>query len=114
MCFHSEKKGIKTGGVEVIPISTPKGDFKVWTKRFENNPRIKVLLLHGGPGATHEYFECVESFFPAEGIEFIEYDQLGSGNSDQPKDLDLSKTERFVEEVEQALYARCHPVYQGC
>jgi len=99
--FHSEKKGIKTGGVEVVPISTPKGDFKVWTKRFGNNPRIKILLLHGGPGATHEYFECVESFFPEESIEFIEYDQLGSGNSDQPKDLDLWTTERFVEEVEQ-------------
>jgi len=99
--FQSDKKGLKTGGVEVIPITTPNGDFKVWTKRIGNNPRIKVLLLHGGPGATHEYFECMESFFPAESIEFIEYDQLGSGNSDQPKDLDLWTTERFVDEVEQ-------------
>ena len=49
----------------MIPIKTPKGDFRVWTKRVGNNPRIKVLLLHGGPGATHEYFEAADSYFPA-------------------------------------------------
>jgi len=37
------------GGIKMIPIQTPKGDFKVWTKRVGNNPNIKVLLLHGGP-----------------------------------------------------------------
>jgi proline iminopeptidase len=73
----------------------------VWTKRFGNNPKIKVLLLHGGPGGTHEFFESFESFFPQEGIEFYEYDQLGSYFSDQPKDSSLWVTERFVEEVEQ-------------
>ena len=92
---------VQNGGVKNILIETPRGKFNVWTKRFGNNPRIKVLLLHGGPGATHEYFECFESFLPQEGIEFIYYDQLGSAYSDQPKDRDLWQTERFVEEVEQ-------------
>lgn len=99
--FKTDESGIRSGGVKLIPIETPKGTFRVWTKRFGNNPRIKVLLLHGGPGATHEYFESFESFLPAEGIEFIYYDQLGSAYSDQPKDKDLWTTERFVEEVEQ-------------
>ncbi|HXG38439.1 MAG TPA: proline iminopeptidase-family hydrolase [Bacteroidota bacterium] len=99
--FKIDESGIRSGGVKLIPIETPKGTFRVWTKRFGNNPRIKVLLLHGGPGATHEYFESFESFLPAEGIEFIYYDQLGSAYSDQPKDKDLWTTERFVEEVEQ-------------
>jgi proline iminopeptidase len=93
--------GVQTGGIKMVPIHTPAGDFKVWTKRFGNNPRIKVLLLHGGPAFTHEYFECFESFFPKEGIEFYEYDQLGSYYSDQPKDSSLWTVERFVEEVEQ-------------
>jgi len=93
--------GVQTGGVKMIPITTPLGTFKVWTKRFGNNPRIKVLLLHGGPGGTHEFFESFESFFPKEGFEFYEYDQLGSYFSDQPKDSSLWTTERFVEEVEQ-------------
>lgn len=93
--------GVQTGGVKMIPVTTPLGTFKVWTKRFGNNPRIKVLLLHGGPGGTHEFFESFESFFPKEGIEFYEYDQLGSYFSDQPKDSSLWTTGRFVEEVEQ-------------
>jgi proline iminopeptidase len=103
--FKSDEAGVQTGGVKMIPIETPKGTFHVWTKRFGNNPRIKLLLLHGGPGATHEYFECMESFLPQEGIEFIYYDQLGSAYSDQPKDRDLWTTERFVEEVEQVRQA---------
>ena len=66
------------GGVKLIPIKTPAGTFRVWTKRIGNNPRIKVLLLHGGPACTHEYFEACDSFFPGAGIEYYYYDQLGS------------------------------------
>jgi proline iminopeptidase len=90
-----------TGGIRMIPISTPKGEFRVWTKRVGNNPRMKLLLLHGGPGGTHEVFECFDGYFPQEGIEYIYYDQLGSYYSDQPSDTSLWTTERFVEEVEQ-------------
>jgi len=89
----------------MIPISTPKGEFKVWTKRVGNNPKIKVLLLHGGPGATHELYECFDGYLPSEGIEYIYYDQLGSYYSDQPDDNSLWTTERFVEEVEQVRIA---------
>lgn len=85
----------------MIPIETPAGRFRVWTKRFGYNPSIKVLLLHGGPAMTHEYLECFESFFPNKGIEFYEYDQLGSYYSDQPKDSSLWTVDRFVDEVEQ-------------
>lgn len=99
--FNVSTEGVQTGGIQLIPIETPIGKFKVWTKRFGNNPKQKVLLLHGGPGSTHEYFECFESFFPKEGIEFIYYDQLGSAYSDQPTDTSLWTIERFVEEVEQ-------------
>ncbi|HMP93564.1 MAG TPA: proline iminopeptidase-family hydrolase [Phnomibacter sp.] len=93
------------GGVKMIPITTPKGTFKVWTKRVGNNPRIKILLLHGGPGATHEYWECADSYLPAEGIEYYYYDQLGSHYSSQPNDTSLWHTARFVEEVEQVRQA---------
>ncbi|MBA3647534.1 MAG: proline iminopeptidase-family hydrolase [Chitinophagales bacterium] len=87
----------KNANVRMITID---GKYKVWTKQFGNGP-IKVLLLHGGPAMTHEYMECFESFFPKAGIEFFEYDQLGSYYSDQPDDSSLWTTERFVEEVEQ-------------
>ena len=99
--FAQSNDTIQNGGVKVIPITTPKGTFNVWTKRIGNNPKIKVLLLNGGPGATHEYFECFENFLPAEGIEFIYYDQLGCGNADNPNDTALWDLDRYVEEVEQ-------------
>ncbi|MBW8011621.1 MAG: alpha/beta fold hydrolase [Chloroflexi bacterium] len=90
-----------SGGVRMIPIKTPKGIFRIWTKRIGNHPPMKVLLLHGGPGATHEYLEAFDSHFPAAGIEYYYYDQLGSHYSDQPNEPELWVLPRFVEEVEQ-------------
>src|SRR3990167_7813162 len=84
-----------SGGVRMIPIKTSKGIFKVWTKRTGNNPTIKVLLLHGGPGITHEYLEAFDSYFPGAGIEYYYYDQLGSTYSDQPNAAELANLPRF-------------------
>ena len=89
---------VATGGIRMIPIDG--GRHKVWTKRLGKGP-IKLLTLHGGPGATHEYFECFEDFLPQAGVEFYYYDQLGSHYSDQPDDASLWTVERFREEVEQ-------------
>ena len=89
----------------MISVSTPKGTFQVWTKRVGNNPRVRLLLLHGGPGATHEYFEACDSYLPAAGIEYYYYDQLGSYYSDQPDVPELWDIERFVDEVEQVRVA---------
>ena len=89
------------GGARMLPVETPKGTFQVWTKRIGNNPTIKVLLLHGGPGFTHEYLEAFDSYFPSAEIEYYYYDQLGSYYSDQPDDPELWELPRFVEEVEQ-------------
>ena len=99
--FAATSDEVQTGGIKMVDISTPKGKFKVWTKRFGNNPKMKLLLLNGGPGATHEYFECMENFLPADGIEFIYYDQLGTGFSDNPDDTAFWDLDRYVEEVEQ-------------
>jgi len=52
-----------TGGIKMIPITTPVGTFKVWTKTVGNNPKIKVLLLHGGPGGTHEFLKVLMAIF---------------------------------------------------
>jgi proline iminopeptidase len=94
-----------SGGARMIPISTELGEFRVWTKRVGNNPDKKVLILHGGPGMNHEGYEAFDSFFPAAGIEYYYYDQLGSHFSDQPDDPGLLTIERYVEEVEQVRLA---------
>ena len=98
---YSSRDDKLSGGVKMIEIETPSGKFNVWTKRVGNNPTKKVLLLHGGPGANHEYFQAADSYFPKESIEYYYYDQLGSSFSDKPKDNSLWTIERFVDEVEQ-------------
>jgi proline iminopeptidase len=94
-----------SGGARRIPVDTPSGRFFVWTKRIGNNPDLKVLLLHGGPGATHEYLDACDSFLPGAGVEYYYYDQLGSGFSDEPDIPALWSLERFVSEVEQVRVA---------
>jgi proline iminopeptidase len=94
-----------SGGARMIPVRTRAGEFRVWTKRVGSNPDLRVLLLHGGPGATSELYECFDTWFPRAGLEYYYYDQLGSFRSDQPADPALWDLARFVDEVEQVRLA---------
>jgi len=99
---NSGREDVLSGGARLIGVDTPKGRYRVGVKRTGNNPRLRVLLLHGGPGATHEYLEACDSYLPGAGIEYYYYyDQLGSGFSDQPEEPSLWDLDRFVDEVEQ-------------
>jgi proline iminopeptidase len=89
----------------MVPIDTPSGTFRVWTKRVGTNPDLKVLLLHGGPGSSDELFESFDVWLPSAGIEYYYYDQLGSFRSDRPDDPSLWDLARFVDEVEQVRQA---------
>jgi proline iminopeptidase len=71
---YSGRDDVLGGGARRIPVDTPKGTFHVWVKRIGNNPRLRVLLLHGGPGSTHEYLEACDSFLPAAGVEYYYYE----------------------------------------
>lgn len=97
----SARDDVLAGGVRMVPVQTPRGAFNVWTKRVGNNPALRVLLLHGGPGATHEYLEACDSYLPGAEVEYYYYDQLGSAFSDQPDDGSLWDLDRFVDEVHQ-------------
>lgn len=72
----------------------------VWT-RSEGEGSIKILLLHGGPGMTHEYLEPFSKYIKNKKVQIIYYDQLGSYYSDQPNDASLWNIPRFCEEVEE-------------
>jgi proline iminopeptidase len=87
---------VKAGGSRMIEIP---GGYRVWTKHVGPSP-ANVLLLHGGPGFSHDYMECFEDFLPPAGIGFYYYDQLGCGNSDHPDNDKLWTIPRYVEEVE--------------
>ncbi|MHB1820443.1 MAG: alpha/beta fold hydrolase, partial [Streptosporangiaceae bacterium] len=96
-----DPRDVISGGARMIPVSTPGGEYRVWTKRVGTNPDLKVLLLHGGPGATSELYESFDTWFPRAGVEYYYYDQLGSFRSDQPDDPALWDLGRFVDEVDQ-------------
>lgn len=88
---------IRVADIREVPVRG--GRYKVWTKKLGSG-KTKVLLLHGGPGASHEYLEAFESFLPRAGIEFYYYDQLGCNNSDRPNDAALWTVNGYLEEVE--------------
>lgn len=90
-----------SGGARKIPISTPKGPHRVWIKRIGNNPKLKLLLLTGGPGLSNAYLEVMDSYLPGAGVEYYHYDQLETGESDRPNDPDLWTLARYVDEVDQ-------------
>lgn len=72
----------------------------VWYKIVgTNRKKIPLLVLHGGPGAPHDYLEPLEALSDERPVVF--YDQLGCGNSDKPSDTSLWTIERFVDELEQ-------------
>jgi proline-specific peptidase len=64
----------------------------------EDEGKLPLLCLHGGPGMSHDYLEPLEAIAET-GRRVIFYDQLGCGNSDHPHDPALWKIKLFVEEV---------------
>ena len=82
---NSGRDDALSGGVRMIPVTTPSGPFRVWTRRFGNNPATKLLLLHGGPGASHEYLLGFDSYLPAAGVEYYYYDQLAPRTATNPR-----------------------------
>ena len=61
--------------------------------------RFPLLVLHGGPGAPHDYLDPLAALAQSGGRPVVFYDQLGSGNSDKPDDPTLWNIDLFLEEV---------------
>lgn len=76
----------------------PVDGHRVWYRRVGGGPGLPLLLLHGGPGAGHDYLEPLQGL--ARDREVIFYDQLGCGRSDRPDDPALWRIERSVREVD--------------
>ena len=62
--------------------------------------RLPLLILHGGPGATHQYLAPLESLARG-GRRVIFYDQIGCGRSGGPRDdPDFYDARLFVDELQ--------------
>ena len=47
----------------------------------KNNGKKPLILLHGGPGSTHNYFEVFDDLAEKDDRMLVMYDQIGCGNS---------------------------------
>jgi proline-specific peptidase len=72
--------------------------YRVWYRRVGSGPLTPLLILHGGPGAGHDYLETLEALADERPVIF--YDQLGCGRSDKPDDPSRWHIGRFVREVD--------------
>lgn len=77
-------------------IAVPGG--RVWYRIVgADSPGVPLLVLHGGPGAPHDYLETLAALANERPLVF--YDQLGCGRSDRPDNPALWQLARFVAEL---------------
>jgi len=76
-------------------------EFKTYYRIVGENTGNKkpLILLHGGPGSTHNYFEVLDRFVEEDGRQLIMYDQIGCGESYVENRPDLWNTEVWTEEL---------------
>lgn len=58
-----------------------------------------LVLLHGGPGSAHNYFEVLDRLAEEDGRQLIMYDQIGCGESYVENRPDLWNSRTWVEEL---------------
>ncbi len=72
---------------------------RIWYAIYgEQQGKIPLLTLHGGPGSSHLGMQPLAESLAAE-RPVIVYDQLGCGRSDRPTDVSLFTMERYVREL---------------
>ena len=64
----------------------------------EATEKAPLLLLHGGPGSTHNYFEVLDCIADT-GRQVISYDQIGCGNSYLDGHPELWTQQTWIDEL---------------
>ena len=73
---------------------------RIWYEIVGHERRgIPLIVLQGGPGASHTYMRHLEVLSDERPVIF--YDQLGTGQADRPTDSRLWTIDRYVEELGQ-------------
>lgn len=75
--------------------------FRTWYRSVGETERgrLPLLILHGGPGATHQYLEPLAELARS-GRQVIFYDQIGCGRSDHPAGEAFYDVRTFVDEID--------------
>ena len=74
-------------------------DHAIWHERHSGGGRTPILVLHGGPGAAHDYLEPLGKL-ASSGRDVIFYDQIGCGKSQAIADPALLEPALFVAEID--------------
>lgn len=104
-------RAIAEPATHMVPL---REGYTLFAQRIGTGPEV-IILVHGGPGDTHEDFAIFKDRLPLDRFSIILYDQLGSYYSDQPADTTLWNIPRFVSELEQvrAFFAVDHALLLG-
>ncbi|MDY3118936.1 MAG: proline iminopeptidase-family hydrolase [Peptoniphilus sp.] len=62
--------------------------------------KAALVLLHGGPGSTHNYFEGFDKLAEAIDRPIVMYDQIGCGESATPGHTELYNAEVWMDELQ--------------
>ena len=76
--------------------------FDIWYRivgERERDGRVPLVLLHGGPGSTHQYLESLADL-ASSGRRVIFYDQIGCGRSGGSRDPDFYSAGLFCDELD--------------
>jgi proline iminopeptidase len=76
---------------------------KVYWRRFGSANGTPLLVLHGGPGAAHNYMLSLRALADERPVIF--YDQLGCGKADAPTEEALYTIKRSVDELDAVRHA---------
>ena len=92
--FTGQKQKVEEG---YMPFRGYQVYYRIVGERQEG--KAPIILLHGGPGSTHNYFEVLDQIAET-GHQVIMYDQLGCGKSYVEGHPELWKTETWVDELD--------------
>lgn len=80
-----------------MPFLEYKTYYRVVGKNTGN--KKPLVLLHGGPGSTHNYFEVLDRIAEEDGRQLVMYDQIGCGNSYVENRPDLWNSKVWIKEL---------------
>ncbi|MFT8537464.1 proline iminopeptidase-family hydrolase [Bifidobacterium aquikefiri] len=86
----------------MVEGTIPFKGYATWYLRVGHNTagKLPLLVLHGGPGAKHNYLRSLDGIAERYHREVIYYDQLGCGNSATPFLPELWGTDLWEEEID--------------
>jgi proline iminopeptidase len=76
---------------------------RIWYRQTGAMGGCPLVVVHGGPGGTHDYLEPLSALSDERPVVF--YDQLGSGRSEHPTIPSLWTLERFAPELGELIAA---------